>query len=76
MEFMCVLSVHGALAYYQVVQLGAAAYEATLKSGSERRDLPACVSIWRTAEGWLTEPNEPAVSQALVHALEREEQSS
>jgi len=69
MEFVCVLSVAGALASYQVYGNGAEDYNAVLRNEG-RTDLPAQMQLRRVEGRWIAEPEHEEVSRALIHCIE------
>lgn len=71
MEFTCVLSVGGSLAYYVITKLSDTAYTATLKDGTTKReDLPEVIRLEKGASGWQGEPSHDEVVKGLSYAIE------
>jgi hypothetical protein len=57
MEFTCVLSVGGSLAYYIITKHSDMAYTAILKGGQGKRDdLPEIIQLEKSATGWQAAP--------------------
>ena len=71
MEFICVLSVSGSLASYQVSKEGGNRYKATLRSTNEKRtDIPAELLLQKNGAGWESEPWHEEIVTGLTHAIE------
>lgn len=71
MDFLCVLSVSGSLAYYQVQKESGEAYKAILRTNNGRRDdIPAEISLQKNASGWQATPPHPEIVQGLIQAIE------
>lgn len=75
MEFYCVLSVGGSLASYQVVKETDDSYKAALRPGSGRRDdIPERLQLFREGGEWKADPWHNEVVQAIIHAIESNQQ--
>ena len=71
MEFFCVLSVGGSLAYYGVQKENDTAYKAVLRTNNGKRDdIPAEISLTKEDERWKAVPWHDEIVPSLVLALE------
>ncbi|HEX8313701.1 MAG TPA: hypothetical protein VF609_01830 [Flavisolibacter sp.] len=71
MEFICVLSVGGSLASYQVRKEEIDKYTAVLKTNSGKRDdLPGEIRLKKNENGWHGEPWHPEIVTGLGHAID------
>ena len=69
MEFVCVLSVSGALASYGVRGNGADDYNAVLRNEG-RTDIPAQMQLRRVDGQWRMEPEHEEIGKALILCIE------
>lgn len=71
MEFICVLSVSGSLASYQVRKDGESSYLALLRTANGKRDdIPLEIRLEKQADGWTAAPWHPEIVSGLTHAIE------
>jgi hypothetical protein len=71
MEFICVLSVGGSLAYYIIAKHSDVSYTATLKDDPAKRDdLPKIIRLEKRAGGWQGEPGHDEIVKGLSYAIE------
>jgi hypothetical protein len=71
MEFICVLSVGGSLASYQVRKEGDTAYSAELRTNNgQRDDLPARLTLRRKGAEWQAQPWHEEIVSGISHAIE------
>lgn len=73
MEFICVFSVSGSLASYQVKKEEGNKYKAVLRnSGGKREDVPAQLELEKTGNEWTAVPMHSEVVAGLVHCIDSE----
>lgn len=71
MDFFCVLSVGGSLAYYGVQKENDTTYKALLRTNNGKRDeLPVEISLKKDGDTWQAEPWHEEIVQSLIHAIE------
>lgn len=71
MEFMCVLSVGGSLATYNVRQKDEGRYSATLRtSNGNRTDIPAEIELQKKGSEWTGSPSNDEIVRGLANAIE------
>ena len=73
MEFICVFSVGGSLASYQVKREEENKYKAVLRnSGGKREDVPAQVALEKNGGEWKAVPMHQEVVAGLIHCIDSE----
>lgn len=71
MEFICVLSVGGSLASYQVRKESENKYSAVLRTNNGKRDdIPAELILEKNGAGWQAQPWHQEIVSGLIHAIE------
>lgn len=71
MEFICVFSVSGSLASYQVKKEQDNKYRAVLRnSGGKREDVPAQVELEKNDGEWRAVPMHQEVVAGLIHCID------
>ena len=71
MEFICVLSVSGSLASYQVRKEGENNYSATLRTNNGKRDdVPTKFYLRKNNGEWLAEPWHEEIVPGITHAID------
>jgi len=71
MEFICVLSIGGSLASYQVRKEGENNYSATLRNNSGRRDdIPAELALKKEEGKWMAQPWHEELVTGIGHAID------
>ena len=71
MDFFCVLSVGGSLAYYGVQKENDTKYTAFLRTNNGKRDdLPAEISLNKEGDTWQATPWHEGIVPSLIHAIE------
>jgi hypothetical protein len=71
MDFICVLSIGGSLASYQVRKEGENNYWATLRTNNGQRDDIPAELIFKKEDGeWLAQPWHDEVAPGITHAID------
>lgn len=74
MEFICVFSVGGSLASYQVQSSTNHRYTANLRTAQGgRSDIPSTLTLEKTAAGWHGTPPHEEILRNLVYAIEAQD---
>ena len=71
MEFVCVLSVNGALVSYTIIKETEEAYTASLKAGGiKRNDVPEGIALKKEDGDWQAEPWHEEIIPGLTNCIE------
>lgn len=71
MEFICVLSIGGSLASYQVRKESDISYSAELRNNNaQRNDLPARLTLHKKGTEWLVQPWHEEIVSGITQAIE------